>query len=82
MNDLFSAGMETSRTALVWCLILMMREPQVAIKAREDLRKHVGIGRTVTLEHRQAIPYVEAIIFETLRTVSLVPLGSTHVNTR
>lgn len=82
MNDLFSAGMETSRTTLVWCLVMMMREPLVAQRVREDLRKVVRVGQMVTLEHRTQLPYVEAIIFETLRTVSLVPLGTTHVNTR
>ncbi|XP_050666559.1 cytochrome P450 18a1-like isoform X2 [Leptidea sinapis] len=80
MNDLFSAGMETSRTSIVWILIMMLREPKVAEKVRSDLAEVVGTGELVTLEHRLDLPYVEAVIYETLRRVSVVPLGTTHVN--
>ncbi|XP_038215662.1 cytochrome P450 18a1-like [Zerene cesonia] len=82
MNDLFSAGMETSRTAIVWILIIMLKEPEIAAKVRSDLADVVGVGNLVTLEDRLALPYLEAVIFETLRRVSVVPLGTSHVNLR
>ncbi|XP_072943601.1 serine/threonine-protein kinase fused-like [Epargyreus clarus] len=81
MNDLFSAGMETSRNTLVWVLVFMLREPKVAANVRAELAKVVNVGKRVTLEHRSKLPYLEAVIFETLRRVSVVPLGTTHVNT-
>lgn len=82
MNDLFSAGMETSRTSILWCLIMMLREKEAAEKVRKQLRKVVQVGQIVTLEHRPFLPYIEGVIYETLRMVSVVPLGTTHVNTR
>ncbi|CAG9096498.1 unnamed protein product [Plutella xylostella] len=80
MNDLFSAGMETVRTTLVWALLLMLREPGVAARVRRDLARVVRPGEPVTMEHRKHLTYIEAVIFETLRRVSVVPLGTTHVN--
>ncbi|CAK1582062.1 unnamed protein product [Parnassius mnemosyne] len=82
MNDLFSAGMETSRTTIVWLLLMMLREPKVAQKVMDDLSNVVEVGKIVTMEHRSKLPYVEAVIYETLRRVSVVPLGTTHVNTK
>lgn len=81
MNDLFSAGMETSRTTVVWLLVMMLREPQVAQRVMEELAQVVTVGKLVTMEHRPKLPYIEAVIYETLRRVSVVPLGTTHVNT-
>ncbi|KAJ0180428.1 hypothetical protein K1T71_003832 [Dendrolimus kikuchii] len=80
MNDLFSAGVETVRTSLLWCLIMVIRNPSVALKLREELRKEVSVGQIITLQHRSKIPFVEAFIYETLRRVTIVPLGTTHVN--
>ncbi|KOB73148.1 Cytochrome P450 CYP18B3 [Operophtera brumata] len=56
MNDLFSAGMDTSRTALIWCLVMMMREPDVAQRVRKDLHKVVGASQMITLKHRSQLP--------------------------
>ncbi|KAG6450063.1 cytochrome P450 18a1 [Manduca sexta] len=82
MNDLFSAGMETSLSTLSWSVVMMIREPKVAGKVRDELRQVLPPGHLVTLEHRAKLPYTEAVLFETLRRVSVVPLGTTHVNTR
>lgn len=81
MNDLFSSGMETSRNTVVWLLVMMLRETVVAARVKDELAKVVGVGNMVTMEHRQKLPYIEAVIYETLRRVSVVPLGTTHVNT-
>ncbi|XP_047510648.1 cytochrome P450 18a1-like [Pieris napi] len=81
MNDLFSAGMETSRTAVVWLLLMMIREREVAAKVRQEMSGAVEPGQLVTLDHRLQMPYMEAVIFETLRITCIVPLGTAHVNT-
>ncbi|XP_075970079.1 cytochrome P450 18a1-like [Anticarsia gemmatalis] len=80
MNDLFSAGMDTSLSTLLWCMVMMLREPEVAAKIREELRRVVAPGQLITVEHRLLMPYTEAAIFETMRISSVVPLGTIHVN--
>lgn len=81
MNDLFSAGMETSLTSLLWTCIMMLKNPEAADKVRSELRRVVALGERVTMAHRLQMPYIEAVLLETMRIVSIVPLGTTHVNT-
>ncbi|KAJ8722814.1 hypothetical protein PYW07_003994 [Mythimna separata] len=81
MNDLFSAGMDTSLTSLLWTFIMMLKNPEAASKVRAEIRKVVAVGERVTMAHRLEMPYIEAVLLETMRMVSLVPLGTTHVNT-
>lgn len=81
MNDLFSAGLETSMTTLLWTFVLLLKNPEVADKLRTELRKVVAPGELVTMAHRLQLPYIEAVLFEAMRVASIVPLGTTHVNT-
>ncbi|XP_047988555.1 cytochrome P450 18a1-like [Leguminivora glycinivorella] len=80
-NDLFSAGMETVRTSLLWALLMMVRNPPVEAAVRAALAEVLETGQLVTLDHRARLYYIEAVLYETLRIVSVVPLGTTHVNT-
>ncbi|XP_063360044.1 cytochrome P450 18a1-like [Cydia amplana] len=79
-NDLFSAGMETVRTSLLWALLMMLRNPSVEAAVRAALAEALEPGQLVTLDHRARLYYIEAVLYETLRIVSVVPLGTTHVN--
>lgn len=80
MNDLFSAGMDTTLSTFLWTLVMMLREPEAAANVRKELAKSVAPGQLITMEHRLSMPYIEAFIFETMRIVSVVPLGTVHVN--
>ncbi|GBP85956.1 Cytochrome P450 2B19 [Eumeta japonica] len=81
MNDLFSAGMETVRSALAWLIVTMVHWPCVAERVRRELAEVTGgPDAFVTLAHRTRLPYTEATILETLRRVNVVPLGTTHSN--
>ncbi|KAJ8725544.1 hypothetical protein PYW08_003727 [Mythimna loreyi] len=82
MNDLFSAGMDTSLTSLLWTCIMMLKNPEAAEKVRSELRKFVAVGEKVTMAHRLQMPYIEAVVLETMRVASIVPLGTTHVNSK
>ncbi|XP_063377962.1 cytochrome P450 18a1-like [Cydia fagiglandana] len=79
-NDLFSAGMETVRTSLLWALLMMLRNPSAETAVRAALAQALDPGELVTLDHRARLYYIEAVLYETLRIVSVVPLGTTHVN--
>ena len=78
IGDLFSAGMETIKTSLLWAVLYMLREPKIAEKVQEELDNVVGRRRLPTLEDRRNLPYTEAVILEVLRISSVVPLGTTH----
>lgn len=65
-KTLFFAGYETASTSLTWALYLIARTPRVAEAAQQELDRVLG-GRTPGLEDLQALPYIRAIIQETMR---------------
>ncbi|KAK9503987.1 hypothetical protein O3M35_010436 [Rhynocoris fuscipes] len=82
IGDLFSAGMETIKTTLLWSIIYMLHEPEIRRKVQAELDEVVGRRRLPRLEDRRDLPYTEATILEVLRISSIVPLGTTHATTR
>lgn len=80
--DIFTAGMETTKTALHWGLIYMLHNPDVAKAVQTELDDVVGRTRLPTFEDLPFLPYTEATIFEVLRKSSVVPLGISHSTTK
>lgn len=65
-KTLFFAGYETVSTALSWALYLLARNPDVVRRAQEELDGVVG-RRAPTLDDLKALPYLRAILQETMR---------------
>jgi len=53
----------------------MILFPEVQEKAQAEIDSVVGKDRLPTFDDRDALPYIEAIICETLRWNPPVPLG-------
>lgn len=82
IGDLFSAGMETIKTTLLWINVFMLRNPQVMRKVQEELDLVVGRSRLPRIEDLPFLPYTESTILEAMRRSSIVPLATTHSPTR
>ncbi|XP_072943520.1 cytochrome P450 18a1 [Epargyreus clarus] len=82
LGDLFSAGMETIKSSLLWMIVFMLRNPDVKRKVQEELDAVVGRERLPTIEDMPSLPYTETTILETLRMSSIVPLATTHSPTK
>nr|QLI62178.1 cytochrome P450 29 [Streltzoviella insularis] len=82
LGDLFSAGMETIKSSLLWMIVFMLRNPDVKRRVQEELDAIVGRGRLPTIEDMPNLPYTETTILETLRMSSIVPLATTHSPTK
>lgn len=54
----------------------MLHYPEVMRKAQAELDAVVGRERTPTFEDRENLPYIRALIKETLRWRPIAPLGS------
>lgn len=80
--DLFIAGTETSSITLDWLTLYMVAYPDVQARCQKEIDKTIGQERMLTGEDRKKLPFVEAVITEVLRLVSVVPLGVPHVATR
>lgn len=82
LGDLFSAGMETIKSSLLWMIVFMLRNPEVKKRVQEELDAVVGRGRLPTVEDMPNLPYTETTILETLRMSNIVPLATTHSPTK
>ncbi|GBP90240.1 Cytochrome P450 18a1 [Eumeta japonica] len=82
LGDLFSAGMETIKSSLLWMMVFMLRNPDVKQRVQEELDSVIGRDRLPTIEDMPNLPYTETTILETLRMSSIVPLATTHSPTK
>ncbi|XP_061173046.1 cytochrome P450 2H2-like [Saccostrea echinata] len=76
--DFFTAGTETTSTALRWFAVFMIRNPEVQEKMRNEINDVIGNSRYPTMEDRPNLPYTEAVLHEVLRIGCLVPLSLPH----
>lgn len=81
MNDLISAGTETTATTIRWAIVLLLNNITVQNKMRKEIDVAVGTGRVPTLADRHNMPYCEAVILESLRFGNIGPLAFPHLVT-
>lgn len=60
----------------------MSNFPNIQIRAQEELDSVVGKDRLPTSSDRGRLPYIEAVVKETLRWYTAAPMGLPHVNTK
>nr|XP_012153072.1 PREDICTED: probable cytochrome P450 303a1 [Megachile rotundata] len=65
--DLFIAGSETTSKCLGFCFLFLILNPHVQKKAHEEIDKVIGRNRLPTPEDRSKMPYMNAIVLESLR---------------
>lgn len=78
MGDLFSAGMETIKTTLLWLIVFMLRNPNAKKQVQDELDSVIGRQRMPKYQDLQYLPHTESTIYEVLRISSIVPLATTH----
>ncbi|KOM27577.1 hypothetical protein LR48_Vigan442s001300 [Vigna angularis] len=72
-HDLFVAGTDTTTSTLEWAMSELVRNPEIMSKATEELELTIGRGNPVKESDIARLPYLEAIIRETLRLHPPVP---------
>ena len=77
LNGLLTAGLETTKTTLIWLLIYMALYPEVQNRIHAEIDEMVG-SRKVNLNDRPKLSYTEATIFEVMRIVGIVPFLAPH----
>ncbi|KAK7440251.1 hypothetical protein VKT23_017192 [Stygiomarasmius scandens] len=73
----FGAGIETTAGSLSVFMLAMLHFPTVMRKAQAELDSNVGHDRLPEFYDRQNLPYINAIINETLRWRPVAILGGT-----
>ncbi|PVG01535.1 cytochrome P450 [Serendipita vermifera] len=63
-----TAGQETTATGLAWCLFSLGQEKAIQARLREELvQAFPDDASTITMEALNSLPYLDAIVRETLR---------------
>lgn len=75
MQDLFTAGTDTSSSTTEWAIAEILRNPKILAQAQMELDSVVGPNRLVTESDLTQLPYLQAIIKETFRLHPSTPLS-------
>ena len=78
---IIAAGSDTTTVTLGWAIALIVNQPRVLKKAREEIDKHVGRDRLVEESDLKNLVYLQAIIKETMRLYPAAPIIFPHEST-
>lgn len=74
-QDVLAAGTDTTFTVLEWAMTELLRHPQVMKKVQNELRlTSRNRSNLIVQDDYESIPYLEAVIKETLRIHPPIPL--------
>ncbi|XP_052141045.1 cytochrome P450 71A1-like isoform X2 [Oryza glaberrima] len=77
--DMFAAGTVTTTTAMEWAMAELITHREAMRKAQDEIREVVGVTGRVTEDHMDRLPYLKAMLKETLRLHPPNPLLVPHV---
>nr|WET52775.1 cytochrome P450 76A134 [Ajuga reptans] len=74
ITEMFFAGSETTSISIEWGFSELLRNPQTFNKLREEVDRVVGLNRRVEEKDMENLPYLQAVVKETLRLHPALPL--------
>jgi cytochrome P450 len=74
MQDLIAGGTESSAVTVEWALSELLKKPEVFARATQELDRVIGRGRWVTEKDMPSLPYIDAIVKETMRLHPVAPM--------
>ncbi|KAH9035788.1 cytochrome P450 [Lactarius pseudohatsudake] len=77
---MYAAGAETTSASLAWWMLAMATYPEVQKRAQAELDAVVGRSRTPTFADFHNLPFIRAMVKETLRWRPVGPLGFPHLS--
>ncbi|KAM7526119.1 hypothetical protein LguiA_016021 [Lonicera macranthoides] len=72
--EMFFAGSETTSISIEWGFVEMLRNPHVMQKVRNEIDTVIGLHRKVEESDFERLPYLQAVVKETLRLHPVLPL--------
>ena len=78
MQTLIVAATDTTAVTLTWAIALLLNNPEVLKKARDEIDIQVGTERPVNESDMRNLVYLQAIIKETMRLYPAGPLLLPH----
>nr|CAD7428811.1 unnamed protein product [Timema monikensis] len=77
-KDLFAAGSETTSNTLSFAIMFMVLNPAVQTRVHTELDEVVGRSRPPSLDDRNKLPFVSAVLMETQRMSNVGPVSLPH----
>ncbi|EJD49819.1 O-methylsterigmatocystin oxidoreductase [Auricularia subglabra TFB-10046 SS5] len=77
-STMYRAATTTTEQTIFKFLTAMQLHPEIQRKAQQELERVVGTGRLPTIEDRGSLPYVNAVIMESLRWHASLTIGIPH----
>ncbi|KAL9235239.1 hypothetical protein vseg_010017 [Gypsophila vaccaria] len=74
------AAIETTLWSIEWGIAELVNHPEIQKKLREELDTVLGKGHQITEPDTHKLPYLQAVIKETLRLRMAIPLLVPHMN--
>ncbi|KAF7814029.1 cytochrome P450 71A1-like [Senna tora] len=72
--DLLAGGTDTSTITIEWAICELLRKPKILKKAREEVDRVIGRERWIEEQDIPNLPYINAILKETMRLHPVVPM--------
>ncbi|KAL7180495.1 hypothetical protein ACSBR1_043656 [Camellia fascicularis] len=73
-QDLLAGGTESSAVTVEWAISELLNKPEIFKKATEELDRVIGRDRWVEEKDIANLPYIEAIVKETMRMHPVAPM--------
>ncbi|KAL0066756.1 hypothetical protein AAF712_006147 [Marasmius tenuissimus] len=77
-GSMYSAGTDTSRTALISFILAMTLFPETQRRAQAEIDRVVGVRRLPEFRDRESLVYVEAVLREVQRWQPVAPVAVAH----
>ncbi|KAL9563850.1 hypothetical protein ACKAV7_012022 [Fusarium commune] len=75
---MYAGGADTTVSSIRGFVLAMLLFPEVQRKAQQEIDSVIGTERLPQFEDRDNLPYVDALIKETLRWIPVTPMGVVH----
>jgi cytochrome P450 len=79
-SDLIAGGTESAAVIAEWAISELLKNPETLVKATEELDRIIGPDRWVTEKDIPHLPYLEAIVKETMRLHIVSPMLSPRLS--
>lgn len=76
----WSDGRRKTKSTLLTFVYAMMNHPEVQFRAQAEIDRVVGRQRLPDFEDRASLPYVDAVLRETMRWSPVVTMGALNLN--
>ncbi|KAM1055533.1 hypothetical protein FF1_029063 [Malus domestica] len=80
VDNINGAAINTTLSSIEWGIAELVNHPKIQKKLREELDAVLGRGVQITEPDIQQLPYLQAVIKETLRLRMAIPLLLPHMN--